>query len=155
LYYKIRCPNGHRIFCIYKETDVEDLSELIAHAVRAKDRAYCPFSNFPVGAALLSISGQIFTGCNIESSAYGLTICAERVALYKAVSEGFTEFAALAIATDTQSFCPPCGACRQVLWDFCQDIKIVLVSREKNSKIYHLTELFPNAFDKGFLPYGD
>jgi cytidine deaminase len=149
--FKIRCLNGHRIFCFYEETSVKDLSELIEHAVRAKQLAYCPFSKFPVGAALLSGSGRIYTGCNIESSSYGLTMCAERIALYKAKSEGETEFTALAIASDTRAFCPPCGACRQVLWDFCRDIKIVLVSREKSSKIYNLKELLPNAFDEGFL----
>jgi cytidine deaminase len=130
---------------------VNDLSELIDSAVEAKKYAYCPFSGFPVGAALLSGSGRIYTGCNIESSSFGLTMCAERIALYKALSAGEKEFTSLAVATDTRTYCPPCGACRQVLWDFCRDIKIVLVSREKSGKIYHLRDLLPNAFDEGFL----
>jgi cytidine deaminase len=130
---------------------VKDLSELSDLAIKAKEFAYCPYSHFPVGAALLTASGRIYTGCNVESSSYGLTMCAERIALYKAISEGETDFIALAVASDTRTFCPPCGACRQVLWDFCRDIKIMLVSRQKNSKIYNLKDLLPNAFDEGFL----
>lgn len=124
---------------------------LIERAHQAKDKAIAPYSRFPVGAALLTSEGTVYDGCNIESSSYGLTMCAERVALYKALSEGETAFQAIAIATDTEEFCPPCGACRQVLWDFTRDIDVILVSRARNVQIRKLSDYFPYAFDNDFL----
>ena len=130
-----------------------ELQKLADMAMNAKDFAVAQYSGFPVGAALLSESGQIYTGCNIESSSYGLTMCAERVALYKALSEGERRFSAIAIATNGEDFCPPCGACRQVLWDFAKDITIVLVNRSGVQKTYQLVDLLPHAFDDGFLSH--
>ena len=130
-----------------------DYEKLVNHAVKARETAIAPYSNFPVGAALLTTSGKIFTGCNIESSSYGLTMCAERVALFKALSEGEREFAAIAIATAVDSYCPPCGACRQVLWDFTQDIPVILVSSNSTQQIMKMSDFFPHAFDDGFLPH--
>lgn len=123
---------------------------LIDHAKQAILRAQAAYSGFPVGAALLAQNGSIFTGCNIESSSYGLTLCAERVALAKALSEGVTEFQALVVATPKPPLCPPCGACRQLLWDYARNITIVLAA-EDDYQIWTLQELLPHAFDEGFL----
>lgn len=128
-----------------------EYKNLIDKAVIAKKRAIAPFSNFAVGAALLTLSGKIYSGCNIESSSFGLTMCAERVALYKALSEGEKEFIAIAVATNGEKLCPPCGACRQVLWDFCKNIHIILVDSKNSCKELKLSELFPYAFDSDFL----
>ncbi|NLP12520.1 cytidine deaminase [bacterium] len=122
----------------------------MAHAKQAILRAQVAYSGFPVGAALLAKDGSIFTGCNIESSSYGLTLCAERVALAKALSEGVTEFKALAIATPNPPLCPPCGACRQLLWDYASNIKVILAAEDEH-QIFTLRELLPHAFDEGFL----
>jgi len=124
---------------------------IISKSLQALENAYAPYSNFKVGAALLTAAGKIYTGCNIESSSFGLSICAERVALFKAVSEGETEFQAIAIASSAQNFCPPCGACRQVLWDLAQDIKVILVSDSTNYQILQMSDLYSYAFDKNFL----
>lgn len=96
----------------------------------------------------------MYTGCNIESSSFGLTMCAERVALFKALSEGERHFRAIAIATAIDRFCPPCGACRQVLWDFARDITVILLSLSSERKILKMADLFPHAFDDGFLIHG-
>ena len=100
----------------------DDFDELLSQATKAQSSSHSPYSRFRVGAALQSNDGKIFTGCNIESSSYGLTICAERVALYKAISEGVRSFRRMLIVTDAQDFCPPCGACRQVIWDFAKNL---------------------------------
>lgn len=122
--------------------------ELAEKAVEAKERAIPPYSKFRVGSALLTRDGKVFTGGNIESSSYSLTICAERVALFKALSEGERNFTAIAIASDADDFCPPCGSCRQVLNDFCSDIDVVLIDHNKEIKIFKLGELLP-------FPFGD
>ncbi len=127
-------------------------SEIIQKAQEAKKFAHAPYSKFSVGAALLTKNGKIYTGSNIEASSYSLTICAERVAIFKAVSEGEHEFEAIAISTSDQKMCPPCGACRQVLWDLAKDIKVLLVADENNVEEKQLSQLFPDAFDEGFLP---
>lgn len=126
-------------------------TQLIHRAIQAQSRAIVPYSDFRVGAALLTDSDQIYTGCNIESSSYGLTLCAERVALFKALSEGEQSFKAIAIATPSDLYCPPCGACRQVLWDFAGDIDVILVARTGKNTIVKLSDLFPHPFDDGFL----
>jgi cytidine deaminase len=128
-----------------------DDNKLIKAAVAALKNSHSPFSHFPVGAALLTKSGKIFTGCNIESSSYGLTICAERVALFKAISEGHKDFEAIAIASQSNQSCPPCGACRQVLWDFAQDIDVLLVENHKDFQKFKIAELLPKAFGEGFF----
>jgi cytidine deaminase len=126
-------------------------SELIAIAQRARRHARAEYSKFKVGAALETVDGDIFTGCNIENSTYGLTICAERVAMFKALSEGQKKFRRIAVAFDTHAPTPPCGACRQVLWEFAGDIEIILATLKGRSTSHHLGDLLPMPFDKRFL----
>ncbi len=129
----------------------DDFDELLSQATKAQSSSHSPYSRFRVGAALQSNDGKIFTGCNIESSSYGLTICAERVALYKAISEGVRSFRLMLIVTDAQDFCPPCGACRQVIWDFAKNLEIILVNGERQQKRHNITDLYPEAFGDNFL----
>ena len=125
--------------------------ELIQKARDARSFAVANFSNFSVGAAVETRDGRIFTGCNIENATYGLTICAERVAVFKALSEGCREFTRIAVVADTGKPTPPCGACRQVLWEFCGDIEIILADLKGNAEPVQLGELFPRPFDASFL----
>ncbi len=126
--------------------------ELSALAVEAKKRAYAPYSNFPVGAAVLTKNGKTFTGCNIENASFGLSNCAERTAIFKAVSEGFTEFEAIAISGETEKFLPPCGACLQVLLEFFElDAKLILADSKNELTILKLKELIPYSFDNKYL----
>jgi cytidine deaminase len=120
-----------------------------ALAVRLHARAL--YSNFRVGAALEEDSGRIFTGCNVENATYGLTVCAERVAVFKAISEGAWRFRRIVVAADTDTLTPPCGACRQILWEFCGDIEVVLVNLEGKTESFRMSELFPRPFDAKFL----
>jgi len=124
---------------------------LQAAALAARENAHAPYSKFRVGAALQDTGGRIHTGCNVENATYGLTLCAERVAVFKAISEGAREFQRIAIAADSETLTPPCGACRQILWEFCGDIEIVLVNLRGKSETLRLKELFPRAFDASFL----
>jgi cytidine deaminase len=124
---------------------------LQAAALAARENAHAPYSKFRVGAALEDLGGRVHTGCNIENATYGLTLCAERVAVCKAISEGAREFRRIAIAADTEMLTPPCGACRQILWEFCGDIEIVLLNSRGKSEVMRLKELFPRAFDASFL----
>jgi cytidine deaminase len=126
-------------------------SELIAAAKRARRHARAEYSKFKVGAALETADGTIVTGCNIENSTYGLTLCAERVAMFKALSEGHRKFRRMAVAFDTHAPTPPCGACRQILWEFAGDIEIVLTTLKGRSTHHRLKELLPRPFDKRFL----
>jgi cytidine deaminase len=126
-------------------------SPLIEAALAARQHAHAPFSKFLVGAALEDETGHVHTGCNVENATYGLTICAERVAVFKAVSEGARRFRRIAIAADTEDLTPPCGACRQILWEFCGDIEIVLCNPRGKSETLRLKELFPRAFDASFI----
>ncbi len=126
-------------------------SELIAAARRARDHARADFSHFQVGAALEGASGTIHSGCNIENATYGLTVCAERVAVFKAVSEGESKFPRIAIVADTPILTPPCGACRQILWEFCGDIEIILANLQGQTETLRLSSLFPRPFDVAFL----
>jgi cytidine deaminase len=124
-----------------------DYKELAQKAIEAKSKAVATYSNFHVGSAILTKAGKIYQGANIENSSYGLTICAERTAVFNAVLEGEREFEAVAIASDLEGFCPPCGACRQVLLDLCgKDVDIVLVDSKSNLKTYKLKELIPHSF---------
>lgn len=120
-------------------------------ALGARKNAHAPFSKFLVGAALEDAAGRIHSGCNIENATYGLTLCAERVAVFKAISEGAREFRRIAIAADTDRLTPPCGACRQILWEFCGDIEIILVNLRGASETMRLKDLFPRPFDATFL----
>src|SRR5215831_20593417 len=124
---------------------------LLSAALAAREHAHAPFSGFRVGAAVEDESGRVHTGCNVENATYGLTICAERVAIFKAISEGVLGFRRIAIVADTESLTPPCGACRQILWEFCGDIEIVLGNLNGKTETLHLGELFPRAFDASFL----
>lgn len=125
--------------------------ELIEKAREVRERAYAPFSNFLVGAAIRTKSGKVFTGCNVESASYGLTVCAERVAIWKAVSEGEKEFTHIAVVADTDELTPPCGVCRQIIWEFCGDIPISFSNLEGKKETLHMKELLPRAFDNKFL----
>jgi cytidine deaminase len=115
-------------------------------AMRALDNAHAPYSNFRVGAALLTRDGRLITGCNVENSAYGLAICAETLAVASAVSQGLTEFEEIAIASDDREPTPPCGACRQVLNEFAPNIKISSYTRDGKEASWTLSELLPHAF---------
>jgi cytidine deaminase len=127
------------------------MKTLVEAALRVRDHAHAPFSKFRVGAALRDQSGRIFTGCNVENATYGLTICAERVAVFKAISEGAREFTAIAIAADTDVLTPPCGACRQILWEFCGDVEVTLVNLRGSVETLRLKDLFPRPFDASLL----
>ena len=126
-------------------------SELIDAARRARQFARAEYSKFKVGAALETADGTIMTGCNIENSTYGLTVCAERVAMFKALSEGHKKFRRIAVAFDTHAPTPPCGACRQILWEFAGDIEVILSTLKGKSVRHRLGELLPMPFDKRFL----
>lgn len=122
------------------------MNELIKAAEEARDKAYVPYSGFRVGAALLGDDGKVFTGANIENASYGLTICAERVALFKAVSSGTRSFQALAVVTDSNNPVSPCGACRQVLVEFAPDLEVYLANTGGKIEKTTLAELLPRAF---------
>jgi cytidine deaminase len=119
--------------------------DLIAAAKAAMERAYAPYSGFKVGAALRTASGRIFTGCNVENASFGATICAERTAVVKAVSEGEKEFDAIAIVSSSGEVTPPCGICRQVLAEFAEDIPVIMAQENGDAKIYPLYTVFPQA----------
>jgi cytidine deaminase len=129
----------------------ESLQQLIETAKTARLRSIAPFSHFLVGAALKTEGGKVYTGCNVESASYGLTVCAERVAIWKALSEGERQFTELAIVADTASLTPPCGTCRQIIWEFCKSATIVLANLRGESQTVSIRELLPRAFDARFL----
>jgi cytidine deaminase len=126
---------------------MKDRDALVAAARAAREHSHAPHSRFRVGAAVRTPSGRIFTGCNIEGASYGLGACAERVAVLKAVSEGERVLDAIAVVTDAQTPTPPCGACRQTLWEFCGDAELVLATMNGQVEEYRLSELFPLPFD--------
>jgi cytidine deaminase len=127
------------------------MSELVSAAVAARENAHAPYSKFRVGAALACADGRIFTGCNVENATYGLSVCAERVAVWKAISEGARNFVAVAVCADTEILTPPCGACRQILWEFCGDVPVTMSNLAGKQEIMQLSTLFPKAFDASFL----
>jgi len=129
----------------------ESENQLIEQATAARVRSVAPFSKFLVGAALQTDEGKVFTGCNVESASYGLTVCAERVAIWKALSEGERDFARLVIVADTEQLTPPCGTCRQVIWEFCKHATIVLANLHGQKEEVHIADLLPRAFDARFL----
>jgi cytidine deaminase len=120
-------------------------------AVAARNNAHAPYSHFQVGAALEADDGRVFTGCNVENATYGLSICAERVAVFKAISEGVRKFQRIAVAADTEILTPPCGACRQILWEFCGDIEVTLTNLHGKTETFRLKDLFPRPFDASFI----
>ena len=127
------------------------LADLIREAERARLHARAPHSNFKVGAALEARSGRVFGGCNVENSTYGLTVCAERVAIWKALSEGESEFRRIVVLADAETLTPPCGACRQIIWEYCGNIRVILCNLRGEKATYKMTELLPLPFDARFL----
>ncbi|MEK6287992.1 MAG: cytidine deaminase [Acidobacteriota bacterium] len=126
--------------------------ELIAQARDARRWAHAPYSNFNVGAALLSSDGRVFTGCNVENSTYGLSMCAERVAIFKAISEGASEISRVAVVTDHEHIAPPCGCCRQMIWEFSGDkTEVILANLSGDVRRYGIRDLLPEAFDARYL----
>ena len=125
--------------------------ELCQKAMEMLDMAYVPYSHFPVGAALECRDGTVFTGCNVENAAYGSTICAERTAIVKAVSEGHRDFVRIAIAGKSKDFCVPCGSCRQVMMEFSPEMEVICLNGAGESKTFALRELLPHGFDHTWL----
>jgi cytidine deaminase len=128
-----------------------DRASLVAAARRAREHAVATFSGFKVGAALETEDGIIITGCNVENATYGLTVCAERVAMFKALSEGHRRFTRVAVVADTEAPTPPCGACRQILWEFGGDLEVVLANLAVEKGVYRLKDLLPLPFDARLL----
>jgi cytidine deaminase len=126
-------------------------SDLVKAARQARRHAHAAFSNFKVGAALETADGTVITGCNVENASYGLSICAERVAMFKAISEGHRRFRRIAIVCDTVAATPPCGACRQILWEFGGDLEVILANPRKEMARHRLSALLPLPFDARFL----
>jgi cytidine deaminase len=125
--------------------------ELIKIAADVREMAYAPYSNFQVGAAVETDSGNIYTGCNVESASYGLTVCAERVAIWKGISRGEKRFGRIAVVVDTEDLTPPCGVCRQIIWEFCGDVPVILANLHGKTETVMMSELLPRAFDSKFL----
>lgn len=132
----------------------EKINELVETARDVMTRAYAPYSKFKVGAALLGADGRIFSGCNVENAAYSLTNCAERTAIFKAVSEGCKDFLAVAVIADTEEYCSPCGACRQVIAEFGSDIKVIQADNRGKYIIKSINELLPGSFSAESLERG-
>lgn len=128
-----------------------DNQPLVEKAAAARLQSVAPFSNFLVGAALQTKAGKVYTGSNIESASYGLTVCAERVAIWKALSEGEREFTDLVVVADTESLTPPCGTCRQIIWEFAKHARIVLANLRGQREEVSIEDLLPRAFDARFL----
>lgn len=122
------------------------MDKLVEMAIQARKNAYAPYSKFKVGAALETVDGKIFTGSNVENSSYGLAICAERVAIFKAVNDGHKKFKRIAIAAKTKRPCPPCGACRQVLFEFADDMEVIMSTEAGKTKKTTLKKLLPESF---------
>jgi len=123
------------------------LTTMATLALEARKRAHAPYSRFKVGAALKTRAGEIVTGCNIENASFGLTMCAERVAVFKALSEGLVGFDAIVVAADSKRITAPCGPCRQILWEFCGDVLVHMVNLQGETKTWRLGELLPLPFD--------
>jgi cytidine deaminase len=124
---------------------------LVEAARAARAHAVADYSGFRVGAALETADGRIISGCNIENATYGLTLCAERVAMFKALSEGHRTFRRVAVVADTATPTPPCGACRQILWEFAGDIDVILANLDTIAATHHLRDLLPHPFDRRLL----
>ncbi|HSE98760.1 MAG TPA: cytidine deaminase [Blastocatellia bacterium] len=126
--------------------------ELIERAGEARRRAHAPYSRFKVGAAVLTPDGRVYTGCNIENSTYSLTMCAERVAIFKAVSEGASKLVKVAVVADHEKLTPPCGCCRQMIWEFAAEgTEVILANLSGDVKKFDIKALFPLAFDSSWL----
>jgi cytidine deaminase len=127
------------------------LAAMTALAREARERAHAPYSRFKVGAALKTRTGEIVTGCNIENASYGLSMCAERVAVFKAVSEGLDDFDVITVVADSKRITPPCGPCRQILWEYCGDVLVHMSDLRGRSRTMRLADLLPMPFDGGHL----
>ncbi len=127
------------------------MEPLLEAALKARENAHAPFSKFHVGAALEDVDGRIWTGCNVENASYGLTLCAERVAVFKAISEGVRKFRRIAVAADTDKLTPPCGACRQILWEFLGNADVILVNLQGKTATFKMRDLLPEPFDASFI----
>jgi cytidine deaminase len=125
--------------------------KLIAAARGVRENAFAPYSNFRVGAAVEADTGDIYVGCNVESASYGLTVCAERVAIWKGISRGEKRFKRIAVVVDTEELTPPCGVCRQIIWEFCGDVPVILANLQGKTETVMMSELLPRAFDSKFL----
>ena len=123
------------------------LAAMVALAREARELAHAPYSGFKVGAALKTRAGEIVTGCNLENASYGLTMCAERVAVFKAVSEGLSDFEAIVVVADSKQLTAPCGPCRQILWEFCGDILVHMSNSKGRTRVMRLRDLLPLPFD--------
>ena len=128
--------------------------DLIDAAREVRENAYAPYSNFQVGAAVEADNGDIYVGCNVESASYGLTVCAERVAIWKGISRGEKHFKRIAVVVDTEELTPPCGVCRQIIWEFCGDIPVTLANLSGATETFTASELLPRAFDATYLAGG-
>jgi len=125
--------------------------ELIDAARAVRENAYAPFSEFRVGAAIETEDGEVISGCNVESASYGLTVCAERVAIWKAISQGKRKLKQIAVVADTEELTPPCGVCRQIIWEFGGDIPVILSNLKGKTEVVQMKDLLPRAFDTKFL----
>jgi cytidine deaminase len=125
--------------------------ELMASAKAVRLKAHAPYSNFKVGCAIEDEHGQVFTGCNVENASYGLSLCAERVAVFKAISEGAGKLKRVAVVADTDALTPPCGACRQILWEFCGDAELALENLADKRETMTIKQILPRPFDASFL----
>ena len=128
-----------------------ETKELITQALSARENAYAPYSGFMVGAALLCKDGTVYTGCNIENAALGSTICAERTAIFKAVSEGHRDFVRIVIAGKSEDYCVPCGSCRQVMMEFAPEMEVICLNGQGQAKSFRLRALMPYGFDQSWL----
>jgi cytidine deaminase len=145
------CAFSKSALLLPEEEFLSDYEALIAAAKQSRENAHAAYSNFRVGAALRATSGRIFGGCNVENATYGLTVCAERVAIFKAISEGERGFDAIAVVADTDSLTVPCGACRQLIWEFCGDVPVVLANLRGQVETIAMRDLFPKPFDASSL----
>ena len=125
--------------------------ELIDAATAVRENAYAPFSDFRVGSALETDDGEVIAGCNVESASYGLTVCAERVAIWKAISQGKRKIKHIAVVADTEELTPPCGVCRQIIWEFGGDIPVIMANLKGKVEVVQMRDLLPRAFDTKFL----
>jgi cytidine deaminase len=125
--------------------------ELVTAAKQAREHSYAPYSDFRVGAAIETDDGEIYTGCNVESASYGLTVCAERVAIWKAISEGKHKIKNIAVVCDTKELTPPCGVCRQIIWEFGGNVPVTLANLNGGRETVEMKDLLPRAFDTKFL----
>lgn len=128
-----------------------EINKLIEAATYVRENAYAPFSHFNVGAAIETDEGEIVDGCNVESASYGLTVCAERVAIWKAISQGQRKIRQIAVVADTEELTPPCGVCRQIIWEFGGDIPVTMANLKGKTETLQMKDLLPRAFDTNFL----